>query len=131
MPKNKFQDEDGYLAIDKTVEAFIRQGEERQATARLPRAERKAKIKEHRHNDERRGQRATYDLPTEIIDQIKRLADQHKTSASQITALALALFIDRIEHDPEFLQGYLVLLDKPNPRYERQVVLPVSRLAGK
>ena len=126
MPKSKFQGEEGYLAIDKSVEEFIRQGTDRQATARLPKAQRKAKAKEHQHNDERRGQRATYDLPTEIIDHIKSLADQHKTSASQITALALALFIDRVENDPGYLQGSLVLLDKPNPRYERRVVLPVK-----
>jgi len=126
MPKSKFQGEEGYLAIDKSVEEFIRQGTDRQATARLPKAQRKAKAKERQHNDERRGQRAAYDLPTEIIDSIKRLADQHKTSASQITALALYLFIDLVENDSDVLQRYLVLLDKPNPRYERQVVLPTK-----
>ncbi len=125
MPKKKTDDQ-GFLSLDPTVERFLQQGADRQATARLPRAQRKAKAKERQHNDERRGQRATYDLPPEIIDHIKALADQHKTSASQLTALALALFLDRVENDPEFLQGYLVLLDKPNPRYERQVILPTK-----
>lgn len=115
---------DGFLPIDPSVAKFLAQGQDRQATARLPRAQRKAKVKERQHNEERRGQRATYDLPPEIIDHIKKLADQHKTTASQITALALALFIDRIDNDPGYLQGSLVLLDKPNPRYERKVVLP-------
>jgi hypothetical protein len=123
MPKSKLPGE-GFLPLDASVAKFLAQGQDRQTTARLPKAQRKAKAKEHQHNDERRGQRATYDLPPEIIDHIKKLADQHKTSASQITALAMALFIDRIDNDPEFLQGYLVLLDKPGPRFERKVILP-------
>ena len=85
MPKTRLQGE-GFLPIDPSVAELLKKGRDRQETARLPKAQRKAKAKERQHNDERRGQRATYDLPTEIIDHIKSLADQHKTSASQITA---------------------------------------------
>ena len=82
------------------------------------------KAKELRHNAERRGFRATYDLTPEIIEHIRDMAYKRKTTASQIAALALALFIDRIDNDPKYLEGFLVLLPRENPRYERKVVLP-------
>lgn len=91
----------------------------------MPKDQLKAKAKERRHNAERRGFRATYDLTPEIIEYIKELAGQNKTSASQIAALALALFIDRVDNDPKFLQDFLVLFPI-NPRYEHQVVLPTK-----
>ena len=125
MPKTRLQGE-GFLPLDPAVAELLKKGRDRQENARLPKAQRKAKAKERQHNDERRGQRATYDLPPEIIDHIKLLADKHKTTASQLTALALALFLDRVENDPGYLEGSLVLLDKPNPRYERKVVLPTK-----
>ena len=117
---------DGYLKLDPTVANLINQGARRQATAQLPRSLRKAKVKERQHNEERRGSRACYDLPPEIIDYIKGLADKHKTTASQIAALGLALFIELNERNPKILEGYLELMPD-SPRYEHKVVLPKGK----
>ena len=72
--------------------------------------------------------RATYDLTPEIIDSIKEIANDAQTTASQVAALGLGLFLDRIENDPDYLRGFLVLLPD-NPRYAYKVVL--KKVKGK
>lgn len=77
----------------------------------------------------RKDLRVTYDLPSEIKQKIKEIAEEHAVPASQIATLALAQFIVDYENghiDPgEYKQP------SQSPRYEWNLVFPKSFLLQK
>ena len=64
----------------------------------------------------RRGKRALYDLPEDLIQDVKTLAEKFHTSASQVAGLGLHLFLESVKRGEIDLNDYLVPID--NPRYE-------------
>lgn len=77
------------LQIDAAVQAYVGGGEEdemarqRQKEARLTAAQRRKRAKDTARN------KATYDLPEVLTQQIEALAAEHKVPKSQLVALFL------------------------------------------
>lgn len=115
MDKN----ENGFLKgdLDPAVQAALSGGSKRGAERTLPKRER-AKLKKSQVRQEaRNGKRAVYDLDVEVIKEIKRLAEENGTTASQVAGIALRFFL----HEGLDLQRFKVSL-KNNPRYEYELV---------
>ncbi len=79
--------------LDPAVADLLAGMEQRQSEAALPRREREKKARERAKIQSRRDQRATYDLPPGIRQQIKDLAEEQRVPASQIVTLALGRFL--------------------------------------
>jgi hypothetical protein len=93
-----------------------------QAEAQLPPKEVQKKEREREKVQARREKRVTYDLPPELREQIKTLAEEQHVPASQIVTLALARFMR------EYTDGKIDLdaLKRPSrsPRYEWKLAMP-------
>ena len=100
--------------LDPAVAAAIGDGQRRQAEARLPKGERKQRIKDKQHSDDRKGMRATYDLPPVLINALSDLAKENQTTASQLAALAISEFLSRVETEIH-IEDYKIPIH--NPRY--------------
>ena len=117
-------------ATDPAVSALIAQTERRQADARLPHKEREKKKKEREKIRSRRPFHTTYDIPTELRQRIKDLAEREGVPASQLATLALLRFVQDLGEGQVDLNGYKV--PSRSPRYDFNLVLPVDEyLAGK
>ncbi|NPV87773.1 MAG: hypothetical protein HPY45_17375 [Anaerolineae bacterium] len=80
------------LRADPAVRALIGQEERLKQEARLSRRQREKVIKERRKIRERREQHTCYDIPPQLRQYIKTLAEELRLPASQIAALALLRF---------------------------------------
>jgi hypothetical protein len=80
------------------------------------------KARERAKVQARRDKRVTYDLPPDLREQIKTLAEEQHVPASQIVTLALARFIR------DYTDGKIDLdaLKRPSrsPRYEWKLAMP-------
>lgn len=106
---------------DPAVQALIGQGQRRESERRMTERERKKVLRERNKAADRNGRRALYDLPPEMIQAIKQLAEANHTTASQVAALALHRFLEDIANERISLRDYRVL--DPGPRYEYRVCL--------
>lgn len=100
-------------AIDPVVEATIAQGRRRIAERNLPKDQRKKAIREREKAAKRN--RVMLDIDPAIMRDLADLANQYQISQSQLTALALVLFLDAVEAGEIDLLPYLKPIN--NPRY--------------
>lgn len=109
----------GFLqgGLDPAVQAALGSGAKRQKERGMPRRERAKLKKNQERQDARNGGRAVYDLDPVLISAVKKLAEVHGTSASQVAGIALHLFLQAVESGEVDLAKYRVRLAK-NPRYE-------------
>jgi len=102
--------------LDPAVASVLQQGSRRQREMHMRRSDRKKTIREREKAAARRGRRALYDLPEELILRVKKLAGEYRTSASQIAGLGLYMLLERVKTGEIDLNNHLVPID--NPRYE-------------
>lgn len=112
-------DDDGFLKarMDPAVAAILNDSTRRQNDRSLPKSDRAKVIKARDKQTARNGKRAVYDLPEDLIDQYKQLAEKHGTTASQVVMIALRYFAQSgID-----LNQFKKTMGK-NPRYECRMV---------
>jgi hypothetical protein len=119
MPKN---DPTHEKSLDPAVSGLLAGMEQRQAELQLPRRERERIVRERLKIQARREQRATYDLPPVLREELRDLGESLGIPASQLATLALARFLvdfheKRIDLD-EYKQP------SRSPRYDWNLVFP-------
>ena len=112
---------DNFVQMDPAVLAALQGGERRQADRALPRAERAKVTKKRALQAERNGRRGVYDLEPDLIELIKRLADEYGTTASGVAEILLRHGVLAIERGELELGDYRHRLER-NPRYEYELV---------
>ena len=132
------KDANGFLngGLDPAVQAALGSGNQRRNERAMPREERKKKLREKAKGEARKGRRALYDLPELLIEEVKEVAAEYHTSASQIATLALWLFLQAKRG--EKVSGYDCKVDvrefrelaKKNPKFEYVIVLPDLKYYG-
>jgi hypothetical protein len=100
-------------AIDPVVEATLSQGRKRIAERSLPKDERKKTIREREKAAKRN--RVMLDIDPAIMRDLAELADRYQISQSQLTSLALVLFLNAVERGEIDILPYLKPIN--NPRY--------------
>lgn len=109
--------DNGTIKADPKVMALLSAGRDRKQNRALPKGER-ARVKKAKDRQEARvGRRGAYDLDPELIAEMKRIAEENGTTASQVVGIALHMFLNR-HIDLSF---YKVKLER-NPRYEYELV---------
>jgi hypothetical protein len=96
--------------------------EQKHADAQLTRNERKKRNRERAKIAARREQRATYDLPPSLRQQIKVLAEKERLPASQLVTLALIRFLDDLKADEVELSDFKE--PSSSPRYDWNLIFP-------
>ena len=109
--------------LDPAVQAALGSGNRRQEERSFPREERKRRLREKAKGEARKGQRALYDLPEELIEEVKKVAGEYGTSASQIAKLAIWMFLQAEKKDGIDVRAYRVPAGK-NPKFEYVIELP-------
>lgn len=107
---------------DPAVAALLGQGQRRQEEARLPAKAREKKKKEREKIRARRPYHTTYDIPIELRQRLKELADAQGLPASQLAALGLLRFVEDLAARRVDLSGYKVA--SRSPRYDWNLVVP-------
>ena len=79
---------------DPAVSALLNLTERRQAERGLPHKEREKKKKEREKIRSRRPYHTTYDIPVELRQRIKELAEAQGVPASQLATLGLLRFVE-------------------------------------
>lgn len=115
-------------ATDPAVNALLEQSQRRQAEQRLTRQEREKKKKERDKIRRRRPYHTTYDLPVELRQRIKDIAEQHGVPASQIATLGLLMLVQALDEEQVDINAYKV--PSRSPRYDWNLVLPVEDILG-
>jgi hypothetical protein len=90
--ENLINFEQPFTGADPAVQALIEVGSRQKYEAGLTRRERERIIKEKSRIRARRAQHTCYDIPPELRQYIKELAEKERIPASQIAALALLRF---------------------------------------
>jgi hypothetical protein len=114
--------------LDPVVADLLSDLESRQADLSLPRRERQKKSREAAKIRARREQRVTYDLPPEVRQRMKELAESEGVPASQVVTLALLRFLDDYAGKKVDLAVYKV--PSRSPRYDWNLNLPEEMLAS-
>ncbi len=96
--------------------------QQRQAESQLPRKERERLGKERAKIQSRREQRATYDLPPSLREEIMALSEELRIPASQLVTLALARFLRDYQNGTIDLGIYKQ--PSRSPRYDWNLVFP-------
>ena len=112
--------------LDPAVASLLTDMEHRQSDAALPRREREKKAREKAKMRARRDQRATFDLPPALRQQIMEKAEAERLPASQLVTLALV----RLLQDLSAGSLDLAPFKQPSrsPRYDWNLVLPETLL---
>ena len=113
--------------LDSAVADLLSTMELKQIEAQLPRREREKKARERFKIQSRREQRATYDLPPALRQQIKGMAEQERLPASQLVTLALLRFLQDYQGGKVELADYKQ--SSHSPRYDWNLSLPDELLA--
>lgn len=126
MPEKKFERR---TTLDPVVADLLSGMQQRQVENQLPRKERERLSRERAKIQSRREQRATYDLPPSLREEIRELAEELRLPASQLVTLALARFLS------DYYSG-LVDLGKykhpsRSPRYDWNLIFPEELLHPK
>ena len=108
--------------LDPAVADLLSGMEQRQSEAALPRKVRERKVRERAKIQSRREQRATYDLPPTLRQQIKDLAEAERVPASQLVTLALMRFLKDLQAGKVDIDS----LKQPSrsPRYDWNLIFP-------
>jgi hypothetical protein len=106
---------------DPAVSALLVQTERRQGEARLPHKDREKKKKEREKIRARRPFHTTYDIPIELRQRIKDLAEQHGLPASQLATLGLLRFVEDLAERRLDLGAQKVA--SRSPRYDFNLVI--------
>jgi hypothetical protein len=109
---------------DPAVSALLARTERRQAEAHLTHKEREKKKKEREKIRARRPYHTTYDLPVELRQRIKELAEQHGVPASQLATLGLLRFVEDLAARRVDLAEQKVA--SRSPRYDFNLVIPIE-----
>jgi hypothetical protein len=125
MPESKFERRP---VLDPAVADLLSGMERRKAETQLPRQQREKKAKERAKITSRREQRATYDLPPQLRQRIKDLADRERLPASQLVSLALIRFLNDLESGAVDVDA----MKEPSrsPRYDWNLDFPDSLMPG-
>lgn len=109
---------------DPAVSALLARTERRQAEAHLSHKEREKKKKEREKIRARRPYHTTYDLPVELRQRIKELAEQHGVPASQLATLGLLRFVEDLAARRVDLTAHKV--PSRSPRYDFNLVISME-----
>lgn len=112
--------------LDPAVADLISDMEQKQAESMLPRRQREKKSRERAKIQDRREQRATYDLPPAIRNRMKELSEELRLPASQLVTLALIRFLK--EYEAEQIDISIYKQPSASPRYDWNLVLPEELL---
>ena len=123
MPDRKLERE---LNLDSSVLALTESMEKKFAEASLPRRVREKKARERAKSQARKQQRATYDLPPALRQQVMALSEELRLPASQLVTLALARFFAEYQTGSIDLGQYKT--PSRSPRYDWNLVLPEELL---
>lgn len=107
---------------DPAVNALLGQAERRSSEQRMPTKARERKRKEREKIRARRPYHTTYDIPVELRQRIKDLAERHGVPASQIAALGLLRFVEDTAAGRVDVERYKV--PSRSPRYDYNLVIP-------
>lgn len=113
--------EEAASMADPAVSALLGQTQRRQSEARLPQKQREKKKKEREKIRARRPFHTTYDIPVELRQRIKELAEQHGVPASQVATLGLLRFVEDLAARRLDLGTYKV--PSRSPRYDFNLVI--------
>lgn len=114
--------ENSSAPIDPAVSSLLNGMEQRAAEAQLPRRERERLVKQRLKIQARREQRATYDLPPVLREQLRDLAETIGLPASQLATLAIARFLTDYNQGNIDLEKYKQ--PSRSPRYDWNLVFP-------
>ena len=117
------KDANGFIKRDPAVEAAIYGGDKRQSDRSLPMASRKKVKRERAKAEARKGKRALYDLPPELIERVRKIAEAYEVSNSQVAKLAIWLFLEEVKNARVNVKDYRVLGNK-NPKNPYTIELP-------
>lgn len=109
---------------DPAVSALLTQSERRRSEARLAPKEREKKRKERDKIRARRPYHTTYDIPVELRQKIRDLAERHGVPASQIATLGLLRFVEDVSGRQVDIDFYKA--PSRSPRYEYNLVLEMQ-----
>ena len=119
MAEKKFERR---TTLDPAVADLLSGMEQRQAESQLPRKERERLGRERAKIQSRREQRATYDLPPTLREEIMALSEELRIPASQLVTLALARFLNDYGSGSIDLGKYKQ--PSRSPRYDWNLVFP-------
>ena len=119
MAEKKFERR---TTLDPAVADLLSGMQQRQAESQLPRKERERLGKERAKIQSRREQRATYDLPPSLREEIMALSEELRIPASQLVTLALARFLRDYQNGMIDLGTYKQ--PSRSPRYDWNLVFP-------
>jgi hypothetical protein len=117
------------LVLDPAVADLLAGMEQKQAQAQLPRRERLRKSREQAKIMARRELRATYDLPPNLRQRIRTLAETERVPASQLVTLALARFLG--EYEDGDIDLSIFKQPSRSPRYDWNLVFPEDMMPQK
>ncbi|MBA4385141.1 MAG: hypothetical protein C0410_10435 [Anaerolinea sp.] len=109
-------------SLDPAVADLLSGMEQRQAESQLPRKERERLGRERAKIQSRREQRATYDLPPTLREDIRVMSEDLRIPASQLVTLALARFLNEYNSGTIDLGKYKQ--PSRSPRYDWNLVFP-------
>jgi len=119
MAEKKFERR---TSLDPAVADLLSGMEQRQAESQLPRKERERLGRERAKIQSRREQRATYDLPPALREEIRVMSEDLRIPASQLVTLALARFMNEYNSGTIDLGKYKQ--PSRSPRYDWNLVFP-------
>jgi hypothetical protein len=126
MAEKKFERR---TSLDPAVADLLSGMEQRQAESQLPRKERERLSRERAKIQSRREQRATYDLPPALREEIRVMSEYLRIPASQLVTLALARFMNEYNSGAIDLGKYKQ--PSRSPRYDWNLVFPDELIRGK
>lgn len=109
-------------ALDPAVADLLKGMQQKQTELQLPRKERERISRERAKIQSRRDQRATYDLPPSIREEIRVLAENLRLPASQLVTFALSRFLSDYQSGVIDLGKYKQ--PSRSPRYDWNLVFP-------
>ena len=113
--------------LDPAVADLLKGMQQKQSESQLPRKERERISRERAKIQSRRDQRATYDLPPNIREGVRSLAEELRLPASQLVTLALSRFLS------DYSDGMIDLgkYKQPSrsPRYDWNLIFPEEVLS--
>ncbi len=119
MAERKFERK---VTLDPAVADLLSGMQQRQAESQMPRKERERLGRERAKIQSRREQRATYDLPPDLREEIRVLSEDLRIPASQLVTLALARFMSDYRANEIDLGKYKQ--PSRSPRYDWNLIFP-------
>jgi len=126
MAEKKFERR---TTLDPAVADLLSGMQQRQAESQMPRKERERLGKERAKIQSRREQRATYDLPPSLREEVMALSEELRIPASQLVTLALARFFGDYQNGAIDLGLYKQ--PSRSPRYDWNLVFPDELIRSK